>query len=169
MFEARSPPDKASPAGERRPRDPSDNLVVRGVGRLPAKVHTKLLIAFAAIAALVVVVGVLGLRVLGQSNDRAARLGVLQERALAYGKLESDTRAIRRILNENPGLDFYAVNPSIVPEGRDKTEVAIDQAVQSALVRLRPETSAERLGFVPPAEDLRVLRDIRARSQRLEL
>ena len=168
MFEARSPPDQASPAGERRSRDPSDNLVVRGVGRLPAKVHTKLLIAFAGIAALVVVVGVLGLRVLGQSNDRAARLGVLQERALAYGKLESDTRAIRRILNENPGPDFYTVNPSIEPEGRDKTEVAIDQAVQSALVRLRPETSAERLGFVPPAEDLRVLRDIRARSQRLE-
>jgi len=168
VFEARSPPDQASPAGERRSRDPSDNLVVRGVGRLPAKVHTKLLIAFAGIAALVVVVGVLGLRVLGQSNDRAARLGVLQERALAYGKLESDTRAIRRILNENPGPDFYAVNPSIEPEGRDKTEVAIDQAVQSALVRLRPETSAERLGFVPPAEDLRVLRDIRARSQRLE-
>ena len=168
MFEARSPPDQASPAGERRSRDPSDNLVVRGVGRLPAKVHTKLLIAFAGIAALVVVVGVLGLRVLGQSNDRAARLGVLQERALAYGKLESDTRAIRRILNENPGPDFYAVNPSIEPEGRDKTEVAIDQAVQSALVRLRPETSAERLGFVPPAEDLRVLRDIRARSQSLE-
>ena len=168
MFEARSPPDQASPAGERRSRDPSDNLVVRGVGRLQAKVHTKLLIAFAGIAALVVVVGVLGLRVLGQSNDRAARLGVLQERALAYGKLESDTRAIRRILNENPGPDFYTVNPSIEPEGRDKTEVAIDQAVQSALVRLRPETSAERLGFVPPAEDLRVLRDIRARSQRLE-
>ena len=168
MFEARSPPERASPAGQQRSRDPSDNLVVRGVGRLPAKVHTKLLIAFAGIAALVVVVGVLGLRVLGQSNDRAARLGVLQERALAYGKLESDARAIRRILNENPGPDFYAVNPSIKPRGRDQTEVAIDQAVQSALVRLRPETSAERLGFVPPAEDLRVLRDIRTRSQRLE-
>ena len=168
MFEARSPPGRASPAGQQRSRDPSDNLVVRGVGRQPATVHTNLLIAFAGIAALVVVVGVLGLRVLGQSNDRAARLGVLQERALAYGKLESDTRAIRRILNENPGPDFYAVNPSIVPEGREKTEVAIDQAVQSALVRLRPETRAERLGFVPPADDLRVLRDIRARSQRLE-
>ena len=168
MFEGRSPPDGASPAGQPRSRDPSDNLVVRGVGRLPAKVHTKLLIAFAGIAALVIVVGVLGLRVLGQSNDRAARLGVLQGRALAYGKLESDARAIRRILNENPGPDFYKVNPSIEPVGRDKTEVAIDQAVQSALVRLRPETSAERLGFVPPAKDLRVLRDIRARSQRLE-
>ena len=138
------------------------------MGRLPAKVHTKLLIAFVGTAALVVAVGLLGLRVLGQSNERAARLGVLQERSLAYGKLESDTRAIRLLLNENPGPDFYAVNPAIVPLGRKKSDVAIDQAVQNALVRLRPQTNADRLGFVPPLEDRLVLRQIRARSERLQ-
>ena len=148
---------------------PSENPLVRGVGRLPAKVHTKLLIAFIATAALVVAVGLLGLRVLGQSSDRAARLGILQERALAYGKLESDTRAIRRLLNENPGPDFYAVNPSIIPVGRDPSEPAIDQAVRNALVQIVPATRVERLGFVPPVEDSVVLRDIRAKSERLAM
>ena len=65
------------------------------MGRLPARVHTKLLIAFVGTAALVVAVGVLGLRVLGQSDDRVERLGALQERALAYGYLERDTRNVR--------------------------------------------------------------------------
>ena len=167
MSEVRPPPERA-PAGRRRAADPGDNPLVRGVGRLPAKVHTKLLIAFVGTAALVVAVGLLGLRVLGQSNERAARLGVLQERSLAYGKLESDTRAIRLLLNENPGPDFYAVNPAIVPLGRKKSDVAIDQAVQNALVRLRPQTNADRLGFVPPLEDRLVLRQIRARSERLQ-
>jgi signal transduction histidine kinase len=168
MSEVRPPPERAAPA-ERQPRpDPSDNAFVRGVGRLPAKVHTKLLIAFAGTAALVVAVGLLGLRVLGQSNERAARLGALQERALAYGRLESDTRAIRFLLNENPGPGLYGGNPEIVPVGRDKSDVAIDQAVRNALVRLRPATSADRLGFVPPLEDRDALREIRATSQRLE-
>ena len=167
MSEVRPSPERA-PAGQRRAADPGDNPLVRGVGRLPAKVHTKLLIAFVGTAALVVAVGLLGLRVLGQSNERAARLGVLQERSLAYGKLESDTRAIRLLLNENPGPDFYAVNPAIVPLGRKKSDVAIDQAVQNALVRLRPQTNADRLGFVPPLEDRLVLRQIRARSERLQ-
>lgn len=67
---------------------------------------------------LVVVVGLLGLRVLGQSNDRTARLGVLQDRAVAYGKLESDTRHIRLLLVENPGLDFDKMNPGAMPGGR---------------------------------------------------
>jgi signal transduction histidine kinase len=168
MSEVRPPPERAAPA-ERQPLpDPSDNAFVRGVGRLPAKVHTKLLIAFVGTAALVVAVGLLGLRVLGQSNERAARLGALQERALAYGRLESDTRAIRFLLSENPGPGFYLGNPEIVPVGRDKSDVAIDQAVRNALVRLRPATSADRLGFVPPLEDRDDLREIRAKSQRLE-
>ena len=168
MSEVRPPPERTAPA-ERRPLpDPSDSAFVRGVGRLPAKVHTKLLIAFVGTAALVVAVGLLGLRVLGQSNERAARLGALQERALAYGRLESDTRAIRFLLNENPGPGFYKGNPGNAPVGRDKSDVAIDQAVRNALVRLQPATSADRLGFVPTFEDRDALQEIRAKSERLE-
>jgi signal transduction histidine kinase len=168
VSEAPPPPERAASAGHRRLPDPGDLPLVRAVGRLPTKVHTKLLVAFVGTAALVVAVGLLGLRVLGQSNDRAARLGTLQERALAYGRLESDTRHIRLLLNENPGPDFYEVNPAIVPPGREISDVAIDQAVRNALVRLRPATNADRLGFVPPVEDRNVLRQIRAQSRRLE-
>jgi signal transduction histidine kinase len=167
MTEVRPSPERAAPAERQRLPDPSSNVLVRGVGRLPARVHTKLLIAFVGTAALVVAVGLLGLRVLGQSNERAARLGALQERALAYGRLESDTRAIRFLLNENPGPGLYWGNPGNIPVGRDKSDVAIDQAVRNALVRLRPATSADRLGFVPPLEDREALREIRATSERL--
>jgi signal transduction histidine kinase len=168
MSGVRPPPEQAAPAERQRLPDPSDNALVRGVGRLPARVHTKLLIAFVGTAALVLAVGLLGLRVLGQSNERAARLGALQERALAYGRLESDTRAIRFLLNENPGPGFYWGNPGNIPVGRDKSDVAIDQAVRNALVRLGPATSADRLGFVPPLEDREALGEILAKRERFE-
>ena len=59
------------------------NPLVRAVGRLPVKIRTKLLVAFAAIAALLVGVAILGLVVLGQSNSRVGALGTLQLRAAA--------------------------------------------------------------------------------------
>ena len=100
-----------------------DNPLVRAVGRLPAKVHTKLLIAFVGTTALVVAVGVLGLRVLGQSNDRVGGLGALQKRASAYGKLQSDAFNVRVLLAENVAADFYRLNnPELTPpSGREAT------------------------------------------------
>jgi signal transduction histidine kinase len=163
------------PASERRGADPKrrrrlsrgDNVAVHAVGRLPARVHTKLLVAFVGTAVLVVAVGVLGLRVLAQSNDRVAALGELQERAAAYGELESDTRHVRLLLAENPGRDFYTVWPRSLPSGREASPVAVDLAVLSALARIEPATRPGALGFVPPAEDERVLGRIRLTSDRL--
>jgi signal transduction histidine kinase len=151
----------------RRRLSRGDNVAVRAVGRLPAKVHTKLLIAFVGTAVLVVAVGVLGLRVLAQSNDRVAALGALQERAAAYGELQSDTRQIRLLLAENPDPDFYTVWPRGLPRGRTASAVAIDLHVLSALVRIGLATLPDELGFVPPAEDERVLRKIRLTSSDL--
>ena len=37
-----------------------------------------------------IVLGVLGLRLLGQANERVETLGTLQQRAFAYGKLQAD-------------------------------------------------------------------------------
>ena len=79
----------------RRLLSPADNPLVRAVGRLPAGVHAKLLVAFVGTALLVVVLGVLGLRLLGQSNERVETLGTLQQRAFAYGKLQSDALHVR--------------------------------------------------------------------------
>ena len=92
-------------------------------------------------AVLVVAVGLLGLRVLGQSNDRVGRLGALQKRAFAYGKLQSDTQHVRLLLAENVGQDFYEVNPGSVPTGRGSSDVAVDLAIANALRESRPRRS----------------------------
>ena len=85
-------PQETTAAGgpRRRLLSPADNRLVRAVGRLPAGVHAKLLVAFVGTALLVIVLGVLGLRLLGQSNERVETLGTLQQRAFAYGKLRAD-------------------------------------------------------------------------------
>ncbi|HEY7731186.1 MAG TPA: HAMP domain-containing sensor histidine kinase [Gaiellaceae bacterium] len=143
-----------------------DNPVVRAVGRLPARVHSKLLVAFVGTAALVVAVGLLGLRVLGQSNERTASLAALQERAFAYGKLQSDAYHVRLLLAANVSGDYYALlNPGLRRSRAAAT--AVDQAAVNALAQIGPATGSDGLGFVPPAEDAVVLRRIRSTSEQL--
>jgi signal transduction histidine kinase len=159
---------RAAVAEKRRPLSRGDNPLVRAVGRLPAKVHTKLLIAFVGTAVLLVAVGALGLRVLAQSDDRVGSLGPLQERAAAYGKLQSDTTHIRLLLAENVDPAFYEVWPGALPQGlAGKGRVAVDQALANQLARIGPATFPDRLGFVPPAEDESFLLRIRQTSARL--
>jgi len=143
------------------------NRLVGGVGRLPARVRTKLLVAFVGTAVLVVVVGLLGLSVLGDSQERIARLGALQQRASAYGKLQSDASHVRLLLAENVASDFYAVNQSKPPRPSGREAAAVDKAIANAVALIGPATSVVRLGFVPPAEDKGVLRRIRVKSARL--
>jgi signal transduction histidine kinase len=114
----------------------------------------------------VVVVGLLGLRLLGQANGRVVRLGTLQDRALAYGTIQSDAFQVRRLLAENVGADFYRLNnPNLKPTGREARNV--DRAAANLLARIGPETAPVSLGFVPPPEDTLILRDIRAKSRQL--
>jgi signal transduction histidine kinase len=124
-----------------------------------------MLVAFVGTAVLVVAVGLLGLRVLGQSNNRVEGLGTLQERAFAYGKLKSDAFNVRLLLAENVAIDPFRVPAPPALRGRTSREV--DQAVVSAVVRIGPTTQVDSLGFDPPAEDEAVLRRIRATSGRL--
>ena len=144
-----------------------NNRLVRGVGRLPAPVRTKLLVAFVGTAVLVVIVGLLGLRVLGDSQDRIARLGALQERASAYSKLQSDASHVRLLLAENVSSDFYKVNQRKPPRPSVREAAAVDKAIANAVALIGPATSVGRLGFVPPAEDTGDLGKIRAKSKQL--
>jgi signal transduction histidine kinase len=162
-------PGREATRDDNRLRSRGDNLVVRAVGRLPAKVHTKLLIAFVGTAVLVVAVGLLGLAVLGDSNDRVVTLGALQERAFAYGKLQSRTSLVRELLAENPGNDFYKINPGGRPTHRGASAIRIDEAVSNLLARIRPATLPDELGFAPPAEDAGFLQRIRQKSSRLSV
>jgi signal transduction histidine kinase len=154
---------------EKRLLSRGDNLLVRAVGRLPAKVHTKLLIAFVGTAVLVVAVGLLGLLVLGRSNERVVSLGDLQERAFAYGKLQSRTSLVRELLAENPAPDFYVINPGGMPTHGGAAAIRVDEAASNLLARIRPATLPEELGFIPPAEDEGFLRRIRQKSSRLSV
>ena len=69
-----------------------DNWLVRAVARVPAHVRTKLLVAFLGIVALLVVVGVLGLRFLGQAN---ARVGAARVASGTIGDLSTRSRRRR--------------------------------------------------------------------------
>jgi signal transduction histidine kinase len=146
----------------------ADNPLVRAAGLLPATVHAKLLVAFLATAVLVVAVGLLGLRVLGQSNDRVERMGELQSRAFAYSNLQSDASHVRLLLAENVAGGFHTVNNPNIPPPSSRGVMAVDQAVASAVARIGPATAADRLGFTASEEDVAILRRIWLKSSRLE-
>jgi signal transduction histidine kinase len=61
------------------------------VARLPVGVHAKLLVAFLAIAGLLIVVGAVGLQALGTVGRRAEDLVKLQRKIAAYRQLKHDT------------------------------------------------------------------------------
>jgi signal transduction histidine kinase len=60
---------------------------------VPATVHTKLLVGFLAIAALLITVGAVGLQVLAEVNQRAEDLVQLQRKIAAYRQIQHDTTA----------------------------------------------------------------------------
>src|SRR5499426_2662788 len=64
---------------------------VRFVARVPARVQTKLLVAFLTIAALLVITGAGGLRELSGVNERTEELIKLQRKIEAYRQVQHDT------------------------------------------------------------------------------
>jgi len=159
--------DAAAAASKRRLLSAAGNPVVRAVGRVSAGVHVKLLVAFVGTALLVVVLGVLGLRLLGESNERVETLGTRQVRAFAYGKLRSDALHVRLLLAQNVGGDFYKNFPDLNKRKIGAAGLAIDQAIASAVAQIPASTFPDNLGFLPPPEDEPYLSRIRATSGEL--
>jgi signal transduction histidine kinase len=121
--------------------------------RLPGRVRTKLVIAFLAIAALLVVLALLGLRVLGQSNTRAERLGALQERVAGYQTLEANAAAVRQLLALCAGGRDYALwlnGGRPAPGNTPACLQRIDQPVRTQLALLGTST---RLDFRPASDE----------------
>ena len=164
-----SVPDQDTGAGasKRRLLSPADNPLVRAVGRVPAGVHAKLLVAFVGTALLVVVLGVLGLRLLGQSNERVETLGTLQVRAFGYGKLRSDASHVRGLLGQRVGGDFYEIFTDLNQEKREEGGWLLDAAIASEAQLLPASTSPDKLGFQAPPEDERYLNRIRETGEQL--
>jgi signal transduction histidine kinase len=113
------------------------------------------LVAFVGTVVLLVVVGVLGLRVLSQSNNRVERLGVLQQRAAAYRGLRTEAAQIRLLVGLRAGgrdLGVYAGSGRTASPTSGSLE-PIDQTIASTLSQLGQSADATNLGFVPPPDD----------------
>ena len=67
------------------------NLAVGLVSRVPARVQTKLLVAFLAMVALIILLGAVGLQVLSGMNARTEELIELQRKIAAYRQVQHDT------------------------------------------------------------------------------
>jgi signal transduction histidine kinase/CheY-like chemotaxis protein/CHASE3 domain sensor protein len=67
------------------------DFVVGLVSRTPARVQTKLLVAFLAMVALLILLGAVGLRVLSGMNERNEELIELQRKIAAYRQVQHDT------------------------------------------------------------------------------
>ena len=164
-------PERAAPAGDGgRCPDPSDNRPRPRVSAACRRRSTPSCSSrSSAPPLLVVAVGLLGLRVLGQSNDRAGEARTLQERALAYGKLESQTRGPSACSSTRiPGPDFYEVNPAIVPRrSREERRLRSTRRSQTRSSESAPRRVRSASASCLPPEDRLVLRDIRAKSERL--
>jgi CHASE3 domain sensor protein len=67
------------------------NLAVDAVSRAPARVQTKLLVAFLAMVALLILLGAVGLQVLSGMSQRTEELIELQRKIAAYRQVQHDT------------------------------------------------------------------------------
>ena len=147
---------------------PDDNPLVRAVARLPVRVHTKLLVAFVGTALLVVAVAVLGLRLLGESNDRVTTLGDLQERASQYRRLGEKATQVRSLVGTNADEGFRTFFLPGQPPDSAELRAFMDRYAVGQAKALAEETKPDRLGFIPPREDEEVLQSIRETSRRLQ-
>jgi signal transduction histidine kinase len=154
-----------APSGRRRREAVAglESRVARAVARVPAKVRTKLLVSFLAIAALLVLVAVLGLRVLGQANGRVEGLGTLQLRATRYESLKTSATDLRQALAVRatgyPGAAAYTGGTPLPVSG--SMWVQVDHDVANMLSQVELGADQALFEFVPPAADERVLRQIR--------
>ena len=124
--------------------------------------RTKLLVAFLAIAALLVLVSVVGLQVLGRANTRIDHLGTLQLRSATYQALEAYAIDLRQTLGVRaagtPAVTPYTGGKTL--QGGEQWRLA-DLQVADVLSQVELGSNEALFGFVPPPADERVLRRIR--------
>ncbi len=136
----------------------ADNPLVGAIARVPASVNRKLLVAFVGIVVLLVTVGVLGLRVLGDANDRVDTIGNLQQRTGAYQTFQTNATVLQKLVALRAGGDdtdtIFKVTASLA-------DVAtVDEVIQDTLIQSNVASNIAQLPFVPPAGEKRVLGQI---------
>jgi signal transduction histidine kinase/DNA-binding response OmpR family regulator/CHASE3 domain sensor protein len=95
------------------------NFAVGLVAHIPARVQTKLLAAFLAMVALLILLGAVGLRVLSGMNDRTEELIELQRKIAAYRQVQHDTTR-----------QLYGVSSALLAEDERSLDSALRQLSQ---------------------------------------
>ena len=134
----------------RRVLSRADNPLVRAVGRLPLPVQTKFLLPSVATVVLLVVLGVLGLQVLGESNDRVVELGQLQQRATAYRGIQTEALEIRNLLLERTAIITGTCNTVTECLGSSRS---IGNRILTVLSGRGKADDPTTLGFTAPADE----------------
>ncbi|PBB91632.1 hypothetical protein CK215_15280 [Mesorhizobium sp. WSM3864] len=124
------------------------NWLVGWVARLPARVQTKLLIAFLSIVGLLIVLGAVGLQVLSGVNDQTNELIKLQRRIAAYRQVQHDTTT-----------QLYGISTALLLQDNRMLDTALRQLNQFGY-------DLERMEFVAKAE-VEVLGQVRQEYERL--
>jgi signal transduction histidine kinase len=140
----------------------SDNPLVRAVGRVPLPIQAKFLVPSLATVLLLVILGVLGLRVIGESNDRVVALGQLQQRGTTYRELQAESVEILGLLNnaKSPGSCFTEFDCARVSNG-------FTTRIASILYKRGKADDPASLGFVPPDDEKGMLAQIARDDLRL--
>ena len=131
------------------------NPLARIVARVPVRIRTKLLAAFAAMALLLLGVGALGQRVLSESNDRLETLARLQKNVTVYRLLQNDNIALQQVVSSRADEGDAETFAGQASTPRTKR-------VEPLPVRLRDYYDLGRLDFAPSAEERRDLQQIEA-------
>jgi signal transduction histidine kinase len=122
-------------------------LLVGSVARLPARVQTKLLIAFLAIVALLIALGAVGLFVLSGVNRRTEELIASERKIAAYRQVQHDTTS-----------QLYSISSALL--------VSDERTLDSALRQLNQfGYDLERLQFVAK-DEIKLLGKVRREYDR---
>jgi signal transduction histidine kinase len=147
------------------------NPLVRAVARIPTTVLHKLLVAFAIVVFLLVAVGVLGIGVLSQSNDRVATLGLLPQRVASYKQLRDESDLLSQQLarrhflvsgcNNSGCLAIFDFHPDSAAVGD------ADRIIEDNLFLIGSSSDVAKLGFVPPPIERSILNEIHSKWRQL--
>jgi signal transduction histidine kinase len=113
------------------------------VARAPVSIHTKLLVAFLAIAGLLAIVATVSLFELGRLNERANDLITLQRKIAAYRQIQHDTTA-----------QLYSVSSALLAPTGQVLDATLRQLDQFGY-------DLDRLKFVAP-DEVELLNRVRA-------
>jgi signal transduction histidine kinase len=159
----------AAVASARRLLSRTDNPIVRAVARLPAKLRTKLLAAFLAIAGLLVLVAFLGVRVLGQSNSRSEELKTQQAERAGSQRLLAEATIVRDILGlcAGGGDAFVFANGGNAPPASRTNDClrSIDRVEQTARAGL--DAAVTQPGFTPSADEAHLFQAVKRDYRKL--